>query len=225
MFVNLRGFGPDPTQPPADPAAVLDGFLRLLGVPGQQVPHSLAARSAAYRQRLAGTQALVVLDNAADAEQVRPRALRIARDIGHRFGELHALTGLGGVDRMLGRHERAAGCYQQVLGLARALGNSNGQFEALQGLGRLLQVTGRSEQALTHHAQALRLATDLNQPTDQARARDGLAHAHRSLRQHDRARRHWQHALETLTSLGTDHTEEPETSVASIRAHLSGLER
>ena len=120
MFVNLRGFGPDPTQPPADPAAVLDGFLRLLGVPGQQVPHSLAARSAAYRQRLAGTQALVVLDNAADAEQVRPRALRIARDIGHRFGELHALTGLGGVDRMLGRHERAAGCYQQVLGLAHA---------------------------------------------------------------------------------------------------------
>jgi tetratricopeptide (TPR) repeat protein len=70
LFVNLRGF--DPSQPPADPAAVLDGFLRLLGVPGQQIPHDLTARVAAYRNRLAGTQSLVVLDNAADAEQARP---------------------------------------------------------------------------------------------------------------------------------------------------------
>jgi len=72
LFVNLRGFHPDPAQPPADPAAVLDGFLRLLGVPGQQIPHDLPARTAAYRRRLAGTRTLVVLDNAADADQVRP---------------------------------------------------------------------------------------------------------------------------------------------------------
>ncbi len=72
LFVNLRGFHPDPTQPPADPAAVLDGFLRLLGVPGQQIPHSLDARAAAYRDRLAGIRALIVLDNAATTEQVRP---------------------------------------------------------------------------------------------------------------------------------------------------------
>jgi tetratricopeptide (TPR) repeat protein len=72
LFVNLRGFHPDPAQPPADPAAVLDGFLRLLGMPGQQIPHTLAARTAAYRDRLARTRALVVLDNAATTEQVRP---------------------------------------------------------------------------------------------------------------------------------------------------------
>jgi tetratricopeptide (TPR) repeat protein len=72
LFVNLRGFHPDPTQPPADPAAVLDGFLRLLGVPGHQIPHDLLARSVLYRDRVAGTRALVVLDNAATAEQVRP---------------------------------------------------------------------------------------------------------------------------------------------------------
>jgi tetratricopeptide (TPR) repeat protein len=72
LFVNLRGFDPDPAQPPADPAAVLDGFLRLLGVPGQEIPHDLDARSAAFRGRLAGTRALVVLDNAADVDQVRP---------------------------------------------------------------------------------------------------------------------------------------------------------
>ncbi|MBO3739333.1 tetratricopeptide repeat protein [Actinoplanes flavus] len=72
LFVNLRGFHPDPTQPPADPAAVLDGFLRLLGMPGHQIPHRLAARAAAYRNRLAGARALIVLDNAATADQVRP---------------------------------------------------------------------------------------------------------------------------------------------------------
>ena len=71
LFVNLRGFDPDPAQPPADPAAVLDGFLRLLGQSGQ-VPHGLEARTAAYRERLTGVRALVVLDNAATVEQVRP---------------------------------------------------------------------------------------------------------------------------------------------------------
>jgi tetratricopeptide (TPR) repeat protein len=72
LFVNLRGFHPDPAQPPADPAAVLDGFLRLLGVPGHRIPHNLPARTGVYRDRLAGTRTLVVLDNAADADQVRP---------------------------------------------------------------------------------------------------------------------------------------------------------
>src|SRR5262249_10389296 len=72
LFVNLRGFHPDPAQPPADPAPAPDGFLRLLGVPVQQIPHDLPARVAAYRGLLAGTRTLVVLDNAADADQVRP---------------------------------------------------------------------------------------------------------------------------------------------------------
>ena len=70
LFVDLRGF--DPEQPPADPAAVLDGFLRLLGMPGHQIPHDVTARVAAYRKLLAGTDALVVLDNAADADQIDP---------------------------------------------------------------------------------------------------------------------------------------------------------
>ncbi len=72
LFVNLRGFHPDPAQPPADPAAVLDGLLRVLGVPGQQIPHDLPARATAYRARLAGKRVLVVLDNAASTDQITP---------------------------------------------------------------------------------------------------------------------------------------------------------
>jgi len=71
LFVNLRGYDRD--QPPADAAAVLDSLLRLLGVPGNQVQRlDLAGRTAKYRELLAGKQALVVLDNAANEDQVRP---------------------------------------------------------------------------------------------------------------------------------------------------------
>ncbi|HEY0534360.1 MAG TPA: tetratricopeptide repeat protein [Actinoplanes sp.] len=72
LFVNLRGFHPDAAQPPADPAAVLDGFLRQLGVSGQRIPHDRPARTAMFRTLLAGTRTLVVLDNAASVDQVRP---------------------------------------------------------------------------------------------------------------------------------------------------------
>jgi tetratricopeptide (TPR) repeat protein len=72
LFVNLRGFHPDPGQPPAEPAAVLDGFLRLLGLSGHEIPHGLHERGMVFSERLAGRRALVILDNAATEEQVRP---------------------------------------------------------------------------------------------------------------------------------------------------------
>jgi tetratricopeptide (TPR) repeat protein len=72
LFVNLRGFDPDPAQPPADPAAVLHGFLRLLGMSGHQIPHDLDGRAAAYRALLSPGRVLVILDNAADTDQVLP---------------------------------------------------------------------------------------------------------------------------------------------------------
>jgi tetratricopeptide (TPR) repeat protein len=71
LWVNLRGH--DPERPPADPAAVLGAFLRRLGVPGEQVYHlDLAGRTACFRRLLAGRRVLVVLDNAAGEDQVRP---------------------------------------------------------------------------------------------------------------------------------------------------------
>ncbi|MEU7577308.1 BTAD domain-containing putative transcriptional regulator [Streptomyces sp. NPDC041068] len=69
LWADLRGFAPD--REPADPAAVLEDFLRLLGVPGAHIPAQLEARAALFRDRLAGKRALVVLDDAADDEQVR----------------------------------------------------------------------------------------------------------------------------------------------------------
>jgi tetratricopeptide (TPR) repeat protein len=69
LYANLRGYDPD--RPPADPAAVLETFLRQLGVAAQHVPQTVEERAAMFRDRLHGRAAVVVLDNAAQARQVR----------------------------------------------------------------------------------------------------------------------------------------------------------
>jgi DNA-binding SARP family transcriptional activator/Tfp pilus assembly protein PilF len=70
LYADLRGY--DAHQEPLPPAAVLDGFLRALGVPGDQVPGGLDERAALFRSVLHGRQMLIVLDNARTPEQVRP---------------------------------------------------------------------------------------------------------------------------------------------------------
>ncbi|AWI32139.1 AfsR/SARP family transcriptional regulator [Streptomyces tirandamycinicus] len=68
LYVDLRGSDPVP----ADPEAVLSGFLVALGVPGDGVPDGLDARSALFRSVVDGRRLLMVLDNARDAAQIRP---------------------------------------------------------------------------------------------------------------------------------------------------------
>ncbi|MFD9701995.1 tetratricopeptide repeat protein [Lentzea sp. NPDC059081] len=70
LYVNLRGF--DPSGPPVDPAAAIRGFLDAFAVPARQVPVDPDAQTALYRSLLADRQVLVVLDNARDAQHVRP---------------------------------------------------------------------------------------------------------------------------------------------------------
>ena len=61
LYVNLRGY--DPGQP-MQPADALAGFLRALGVPGQDIPPEADERAARYRSLLASRRMLIVLDNA-----------------------------------------------------------------------------------------------------------------------------------------------------------------
>jgi DNA-binding SARP family transcriptional activator/Tfp pilus assembly protein PilF len=70
LFVDLRGH--DPTQPPRDSNEVLADFLDALGVQPARVPDGIDQRSALMRSLLARRRVLLVLDNAINAEQVRP---------------------------------------------------------------------------------------------------------------------------------------------------------
>jgi len=70
LYVNLRGFGP--SGAPLSPETAVRGFLDGLGVPAARIPPDLDAQVALYRSVLAGRRVLVVLDNARNAEQVRP---------------------------------------------------------------------------------------------------------------------------------------------------------
>ncbi|MET9178360.1 BTAD domain-containing putative transcriptional regulator [Kitasatospora aureofaciens] len=66
LYVDLRGAGASP----ADPVVVLGDFLHALGV--AESPDSLEQRAALYRSLLASRRMLILLDNARDAEQIRP---------------------------------------------------------------------------------------------------------------------------------------------------------
>jgi tetratricopeptide (TPR) repeat protein len=69
LYVDLRGYGPD-RPVPAEKA--LARFLVNLGVAGQDIPLDVEDRAARYRTEINGRRMLVVLDNAASVEQIRP---------------------------------------------------------------------------------------------------------------------------------------------------------
>ncbi|GIG56909.1 SARP family transcriptional regulator [Longispora fulva] len=70
LFVDLHGYTPGRT--PVDSAAALRLLLRALGVAEHQLPADPDERAALWRDQLAGRRVLILLDNAADAAQVRP---------------------------------------------------------------------------------------------------------------------------------------------------------
>jgi DNA-binding SARP family transcriptional activator len=70
LYVNLRGF--DPAGSPLTAEEAIRLLLDALSVPAARVPAGLDAQAGLYRSLLAGQRMLVLLDNARDAEQVRP---------------------------------------------------------------------------------------------------------------------------------------------------------
>ncbi|HEX5493677.1 MAG TPA: tetratricopeptide repeat protein [Mycobacteriales bacterium] len=70
LFLDLHGHTAG--VPEVSAADALDRLLRRLGVPGEQVPPHIDDRAALFRDRLAVTRMLIILDNARSTEQVRP---------------------------------------------------------------------------------------------------------------------------------------------------------
>lgn len=70
LFIDLHGHTPGTPAVTANDA--LGWLLRSLGVPPPLIPQDLDHRAAFYRDRLAGTRTLILLDNAASTAQLRP---------------------------------------------------------------------------------------------------------------------------------------------------------
>ena len=67
LYVNLRGA----EARPADPHQVLEGLIRALGVEPERIPADTDERAGLYRAALSSRRSVILLDNAADARQVR----------------------------------------------------------------------------------------------------------------------------------------------------------
>ncbi|MEV7009162.1 BTAD domain-containing putative transcriptional regulator [Streptosporangium sp. NPDC051022] len=70
VFIDLQAHTAG--REPIDASAALEALLRQLGVPADRIPVTPAERSALWRAELADRRVLAVLDNALDAEHVRP---------------------------------------------------------------------------------------------------------------------------------------------------------
>ncbi|WP_229833783.1 AfsR/SARP family transcriptional regulator [Streptomyces xantholiticus] len=70
LYIDLRGF--DPAGLPVSPDRALRTLLESLGADPLSLPQDTDALAACYRTRLAGRRLLLLLDNARDAQQVRP---------------------------------------------------------------------------------------------------------------------------------------------------------
>ncbi|UUV31253.1 tetratricopeptide repeat protein [Amycolatopsis roodepoortensis] len=70
LFVDLHGHSP--AREPLSPEAALEALLGQLDVPASRLPRDVDRRAELWRARTAGRSLLVVLDNAASAEQLQP---------------------------------------------------------------------------------------------------------------------------------------------------------
>ncbi|MFI1016892.1 AfsR/SARP family transcriptional regulator [Streptomyces sp. NPDC020965] len=96
IYLDLRAHSP--TQEPLSPEAALGTLLRLLGAPADQIPAELEGRSALWRTMLAERRAVIVLDDVAGPDQIRPLlpggspSLTIITSRRHLGGLPHALS-------------------------------------------------------------------------------------------------------------------------------------
>jgi DNA-binding SARP family transcriptional activator/tetratricopeptide (TPR) repeat protein len=70
LYLNLRCH--DPEELPLDSAEALHRLLRMMSVPANQIPPTIGQRTALWRALLSRRRAVVILDDAAGHDQIRP---------------------------------------------------------------------------------------------------------------------------------------------------------
>jgi DNA-binding SARP family transcriptional activator/tetratricopeptide (TPR) repeat protein len=139
LFVNLRGFAP---TPPMNPAEAVRGFLDALGVPRDRIPAQPDAQVGLYRSLLVGKRMLVILDNAHDAEQVRPLlpgspGCLVLVTSRHRLTGLVARDGAARLDLDALTPQEAHGLLARMLGAERVAADQAATTELAELCGHL----------------------------------------------------------------------------------------
>jgi DNA-binding SARP family transcriptional activator/tetratricopeptide (TPR) repeat protein len=70
LYLNLHSH--DPASPSLGPAEALHRLLQMLSVPSGQIPETIGERTALWRAHLSRRRAVVILDDAAGHDQIRP---------------------------------------------------------------------------------------------------------------------------------------------------------
>ncbi|WP_089158214.1 AfsR/SARP family transcriptional regulator [Micromonospora sp. NBS 11-29] len=136
LFLDLRGHDPGTAMPVAE---ALARCLRALGMQPAAIPADPDEAAATYRSLIAGRRVLVVLDNAVDADQVRPLLPCTATCLAvvtsrHRLSSLVARDGA----RRVAVGPLAAG---EALSLLRHIGGDHRTLAEPQAAAKLVELT------------------------------------------------------------------------------------
>jgi len=179
LYVNLRGF--EPAGAPLDPAAALHGFLIALGVPTERIPAALDERTALYRSLLATRRVLVLLDNAAEAAQVRPLlpgspGCAVVVTSRNRLTGLVAVEGARAVGLAVMSTAEATEMLAARLGPERVAAHAEAVARIVDRCGGLpLGLAVAAARAVADEVPLPRLAAELGRPLDALAAADDAA--------------------------------------------------
>ncbi|NEB40781.1 tetratricopeptide repeat protein [Streptomyces sp. SID14515] len=154
LYVNLHGFDHD--RKPLEPGEALELLLRGLGLVASEIPPHHEAQGRVFRTLLAGRRMLVLLDNAASAEQVRPLlpadpTCCVVVTSRNRLGDLVAHDGAHALPLDLLQPDEARALLSRTLGADRIVADE-------PAVGELIRLCGSLPLAL--RVAAARLAGD-----------------------------------------------------------------
>jgi len=135
LYAELRGM----SDAPATPGEILGRFLSALGIDAGQLPESTQERLELYRTLLSGRRVLVVLDDAATEEQVRP-LLPGAAGCAVLISSRDRLAGLAGAiltELDLVTPEEAYDLLARIVGETRLAGDEDSAGRIVDACGRL----------------------------------------------------------------------------------------
>ncbi|MFG3441342.1 BTAD domain-containing putative transcriptional regulator [Nonomuraea sp. NPDC047897] len=139
LFLNMRGFD---QREPMSPSEALQLLLQGLGVAARDIPVEPDAQAARYRSLMAGRRSLLILDDVAGPDQVRPLLpgtpdCRVVITSRARLGSLVALDGVERLTLDVLAHDDALRLVAQGIGEDRLRREPEAAAELLRLCGRL----------------------------------------------------------------------------------------